>query len=144
MGGGFMERNRLIIDAVYTSWEAGDLRSMLSCFSEAVAFAVHPPSSTSYVGQGRGKALLHRRLARFMSEVQVVDYETSSVILRAGWFDCRVCYHYRHRKTGMEIDGTQRHQWRVVRGKVVHLDIIHDTRRFGAFLDLAARTAAVQ
>jgi hypothetical protein len=32
----------------------------------------------------------------------------------------------------------------VVGGKVVSLDIIHDTRRFGAFLDLAARTAAVQ
>ena len=144
MGGGLMERNRLIIDAVYTSWEAGDLQSMMHCFSDTVAFAVHPPFSTSYLGQGRGKALLERRLARFLSEVQVVDYQTSSVAARAGWIDCRVRYHYRHRKSQMEIDGTQRHQWRVVGGKVVHFDVIHDTRRFGAFLDLAARTAAVQ
>jgi hypothetical protein len=117
---------------------------MLSCFCENVAFAVHPPYSTSYVGQGRGKALLQRRLARFLSEVQVVDYETWSVAARVGWVDCRVRYHYRDRKTQMEIDGTQRHQWRMVRGKVVSFDIIHDTRRFGAFLDLAARIAAVQ
>jgi len=139
-----MERNRLIIDAVYTSWEAGDLGSMLSCFSETVAFAAHPSSETSYVGQGRGKALLHRRLARLLSDIQVVDYETLSVIVRPGWIDCRVRYHYRHRKTRMEIDGTKRHQWRVVGGKVVRFDIIHDARRFGAFLDLAARIAAVQ
>ena len=141
---GDMEHNRLIIDAVYTSWEAGDLRSMMNCFSETVAFAVHPPNSTSYIGQGRGKALLQRRLARFLSEVEVVDYETWSVTPRGGWIDCRVCYHYRHRKSNMEIDGTQRHRWRLVGGKVVHLGIIHDTRRFGAFLDLAARTLAVQ
>jgi ketosteroid isomerase-like protein len=139
-----MERNRLIIDAVYTFWEAGDLRSMMNCFADNVAFAVHPPSSTSYVGQGRGKALLQRRLARFLAEVQVLDYETSSVMVRPGSIDCRVSYHYRDRKTQMEIDGTQRHQWRVVGGKVVRFDIIHDTRRFGAFLDLAARIAAVQ
>lgn len=139
-----MERNRLIIDAVYTSWEAGDLRSMTSCFSETITFAVHPPFSTSYVGQGRGKGLLQRRLARFLAEVQVVDYDTWSVVARGGRVDCRVRYQYRDRKTQMEIDGTQRHQWRVVRGKVVQLDIIHDTRRFGAFLDLAARIAAVQ
>ena len=124
-------------------WEAGDLHSMMNCFSETVAFAVHPPTSTSYVGQGRGRALLQRRLARFLSECEVIDYETSSVILRVGWIDCRVCYQYRHRKTQMEIDGTQRHQWRVRGGKIVRLDIMHDTRRFGAFLDLAARTEAV-
>jgi hypothetical protein len=139
-----MERNRLIIDSVYTSWEAGDLRSMLNCFSETVAFAVHPPCSTSYVGQGRGKGLLQRRLARFLAEVEVVDYETSSVMPRCGWIDCRVRYHYRDRKTLMEIDGTQRHQWRMANGRITRLDIIHDTRRFGAFLDLAARIAAVQ
>jgi hypothetical protein len=138
-----MERNRLIIDSVYTSWEAGDLGSMLNRFSETVAFAAHPSSETSYVGQGRGKGLLHRRLARFLSDIEVVDYETSSVIVRAGWIDCRVCYHYRDRKTQMEIDGTQRHQWRLVGGEVVRFDIIHDGRRFGAFLDLAARIAAV-
>jgi ketosteroid isomerase-like protein len=140
-----MERNRLIIDAVYTSWEAGDLRSMTSCFSENIVFAVHPAYSTSYVGQGCGKALLQRRLARFLAEVQVVHCETWSVVARGGgWVDCRMRYHYRDRKTNMEIDGTQRHRWRMVDGRVVCLDIIHDTRRFGAFLDLAARIAAVQ
>jgi hypothetical protein len=139
-----MESDRLIIDAVYTSWEAGDLRSMMTCFSEAVAFSVHPPSSTSYVGQGFGKPLLQRRLARFLSEMQVLNYETWSVIPRGGSIDCRVCYHYRDRRTNLEIDGTQRHKWRLSGGKVLRLDIIHDTRRFGAFLDLAARIAAVQ
>jgi ketosteroid isomerase-like protein len=138
------DHNRLIIDAIYTSWEAGDLPSMMSLFSDTVAFAVHPMSAASFIGQGQGRATLMGRLERFLSECEVVDYMMTSITMRADWIDCRVFYHYRHRKTLMEIDGRQRHLWRVRDGKIIRLDIIHDARRFEAFFDLAARTAAVE
>ena len=138
-----IERSRLIVETAYALWEAGDLRSMMKCFSDNVAFAVHPPSSTSFVGQGRGRPVLQRRLARFLSEHEVVDYQTVGMTVRADWIDCRIQYHYRHHKTRMEIDGRMRHLWRVVRGKIVRLDIIHDAKRMGAFFDLAARSAPV-
>jgi ketosteroid isomerase-like protein len=133
------DRSLLIIDAMYTSWEGGDLDSMMSFFSDNVAFAVHPMSAASFIGQGQGRAALRSRLERFLSECEVVDYLIPSVTPRADWIDCRVCYHYRHRRTQMEIDGRQRHLWRVHDGKIVRLDIIHDARRFEAFFDLAAR-----
>jgi ketosteroid isomerase-like protein len=60
-----MERSRLVVETAYALWEAGDVRSMMNCFSDNVAFAVHPPSSTSFVGQGQGRAVLKRRLERF-------------------------------------------------------------------------------
>ena len=130
----------LVIDAMYTSWEGGELDSMMSFFSDNVAFAVHPMSAASFIGQGQGRATLRSRLERFLSECQVVDYRTLSVTPRTDWIDCRVCYHYRDRRTKMEIDGRQRHLWRVHDGKIVRLDIIHDARRFEAFFDLVART----
>src|SRR6478735_7622873 len=138
-----IERSRLIVENACTFWEAGDLRSMMNCFSETAAFAVHPPSWTSFVGQGEGKAVLQRRLERFLSEYEVVDYQTVGMTVRADWIDCRIQYHYRHHKTRMEIDGRMRHLWRVVGGKIVRLDIIHDVKRMGAFFDLAARSAPV-
>ena len=143
-GRGTMERSRLMVETAYALWEAGDVRSMMNCFSDNVAFAVHPPSSTSFVGQGQGRAVLKRRLERFLAEYEVVDYQTVSMAVRADWIDCRIRYHYRHHKTRMEIDGRMRHLWRVVGDRIVRLDIIHDARRMGAFFDLAARSAAVQ
>ena len=138
-----IERSRLIVETAYALWEAGDIRSMTNCFSETIAFAVHPPASTSFLGQGQGKAVLKRRLEEFLSEYEVVDYQTVGMTVRADRIDCRICYHYRHRKTHMEIDGRMRHLWRVPGGKVVRLDIIHDAKRMGAFFDLAARSAPV-
>jgi ketosteroid isomerase-like protein len=140
---GMCDRNRLIIDATYALWEAGDLLAMMNCFSDHVVFAVSPPSATSILGQGQGKALLSRRLATFLSDYDVIDYLTLSTVERAEWVDCRVRYHYRHKRTGMAIDGHMRHKWLLLDGKIVRFDIIHDARRMGAFFDMAAQMPGV-
>ena len=140
---GMSDHNRLIVDTTYALWEAGDLLAMMNCFSDHVVFAVHPLSATSILGQGLGKALLSRRLATFLSDYEVIDYLTLSTVERGEWVDCRVRYHYRHKRTGMAIDGRMRHRWLLLDGKIVRLDVIHDARRMGAFFELAAQVPSV-
>ncbi len=131
--------DRLIVEAVYVSWEAGDLPAMLRCFASDITFAVHHPGEATFVGEGQGKSQLAERLGRFLLEYEVVDYGTTQIYESDGRMDCRVRYQYRHRMTGMEIDGTMRHVWNVVDGKIVSFEVIHDARRMGAFFELAAR-----
>lgn len=139
-----IERNRYLIDALYAFWEAGDLVSMMNCFSDDVMFAVHPTETVTFLGQGRGRGLLQERLEKFLSEIRVMDYLVQSVSIRGEWADCRVKYHYRHRQSQLEIDGSMRHIWKVVDDLIVRVDIIHDARRMAAFFELAARAAKVQ
>jgi ketosteroid isomerase-like protein len=132
------ERDRLIVEALYTSWEAGDLKSMLRHVAKDVEFAVHPWHRASYIGRGSGKPLLLARLQQFLAAYEVVDYHAPPpVALADGTLDCRVSYHYRHRRSGMTIDGNMRHVWRLSGGTIKALDVIHDAKRMGAFFELA-------
>ena len=136
-----LEHNRLLIEAMYVSWEAGDLPSMMSFFADDVVFAVHPvEATTTIVGHGQGKELFASRLALFLHDYEVVDYSTPYISADGDSVDCRISYHYRHRKNGMEIDGSMRHVWKIADGKIVRFDVIHDALRMGAFFELAART----
>ncbi len=45
-------------------------------------------------------------------------------------------YQYVHRATGMDIDGTMRHNCRMIGGRIERVEIIHDTARMAAFLDM--------
>jgi hypothetical protein len=132
------ERDRLIVETLYTSWEAGELTSMLRHVAEDVGFAVHPWHGASFIGSGSGSKLLLSRLRHFLAVYEVVDYHAPPpVALELGILDCRISYLYRHRRTGMTIDGNMRHIWRLSAGKIVRLDIIHDAKRMGAFFELA-------
>jgi ketosteroid isomerase-like protein len=131
------DHDRLIVEALYVAWEAGELEAMLRNVADGIAFAVHPPGTRSFIGRGHGKALLNERLQAFLREYAVIDYNTPPLSSCNGVVDCRVAYHYRHRKTGMTIDGNMRHIWHVVSGKIARFDVIHDAKRMGAFFELA-------
>jgi ketosteroid isomerase-like protein len=132
------DHDRLIVEAVYLSWEAGELEAMMRNVADDIQFAVHPPGARSFMGRGRGKALLYERLQAFLDAYAVIDYSTPPLTLCNGIVDCRIAYHYRHKKTGMTIDGNMRHIWHVGGGKIARFDVIHDAKRMGAFFELAA------
>ena len=50
----------------------------------------------------------------------------------------RVAFRYRHRASGLEVDGTMRHKWRFVGDKIAHFELFHDSPRMHAFYNLAA------
>jgi ketosteroid isomerase-like protein len=129
------DHDRLIVEALYVSWEAGELKAMLRNVAEDI-----PAGARSFIGRGHGKALLHARLQAFLDAFVVIDYATPPLMACSGVVDCRVAYHYRHKKTGMTIDGNMRHVWHIVGDKIARFDVIHDAKRMGAFFELAEVT----
>lgn len=136
--------DRLVIEAACASWAAGDLDAVTCAFSRDVAFAVcGPASSASFLRQGRGRQLLQRRLGVLLSEFDVLRFQPLQIVRdEYSLLHCRVRYQYLHRPTGMDIDGTMRHNWRMVGGRATHFEVIHDTARMAAFLDLVRLKSA--
>jgi ketosteroid isomerase-like protein len=134
---------RLLVEAMYASWAAGDLQAVVRCFSPRVQFAVSGRAqAASFLKQGLGRELLARRLQAFLAEFDVVRFEPMQIAGGRGWVQSRVRYHYLHRATGMDIDGTMRHDCRMPGGSIARFEVIHDAARMGAFLDLVRRMTA--
>jgi ketosteroid isomerase-like protein len=133
--------HRLVIEAAYASWAAGDLETTLACFARGVQFVVHStPDAPSYVGQGCGRHLLAPRLALFLTDFDVVACDVRHIGERKdGSLDYKVGYAYRHKRTGLAIDGSMRHKWRVLGDKIVSFDLFHDARRMAVYYEMIAR-----
>lgn len=138
MGAGMRDYDRLVVEAAYVCWEAGDLGGLLTHFDDEVEFAVNARGSPTILGTGCGRTLLASRVLTFLDQLEVVDYQAGYVTPREGCFTCPIRYHYRHKRSGMEIDGTMRHVWHVREGKVLRFEVVHDAERMGAFFELTA------
>lgn len=136
LGAGMREIDRLVIEAAYVCFEAGDLAALLCHFDDEVEFAVNSHGSATILGSGCGRALFASRMETFFDQLEVVDYQAGCVTPREGSFLCPVHYHYRHKRSGMEIYGTMRHMWRVSKGQVLRFQVVHDAKRMGAFFEL--------
>ena len=130
---------RLILGDAYASWEGGDVLRTLSYFTDDVVFAVHSsPDAASLVGGGLGREDFGDRLEMFLREFAVEDFRLQQVTAKGLWVQSRVLYRYRHRASGMEVDGTMRHKWRFVGDEIAHFELFHDSPRMHAFYNLAA------
>ncbi|HJZ32136.1 MAG TPA: nuclear transport factor 2 family protein [Hyphomicrobiaceae bacterium] len=129
-----------VLEAIHVSWAANDLRATVRCFAEDIEFAVNAPDgAASFVGSGRGREALRKRLSDFLDKYEVLAFTPELVNKREDGLACRVHYHYRHRQTGMEIDGRMRLLWCIAGDKATSLRVIHDAVRMGVFFEMADR-----
>ena len=129
-----------VLEAIHVSWAANDLRATVRCFAEDIEFAVNAPDgAASFVGSGRGREALRTRLSDFLDKYEVLEFAHKQVSKMGDGLVCRVHYHYRHRQTGMEIDGSMRLQWSIAGDKATSLRVIHDANRMGVFFEMADR-----
>jgi len=129
----------LILKDVYASWEDGDLLTTLSYFAIGAGFAVHgTPNGASLIGTGVGRDNFGDRLERFLSLFEVRDFKLKHVTARGLWLQSRAHFRYRHRASGMEVDGAMRHKWRFVGDEIAHFELFHDSPRMRAFYKMAA------
>jgi ketosteroid isomerase-like protein len=129
---------RLILHDVYASWQGGDLDTVLSYFTPDLAFIVHSsPDAPSFVGSGVGREAFGSRLERFQRLFKVESFQLK--LLRAEGISLlsTVGFHYRHRASGLDVDGHMRHKWLFVGDEIGAFEVFHDARRMRAFYDLA-------
>jgi ketosteroid isomerase-like protein len=127
-----------VLWAAYFAWAEGDLAALLDLVADDIVFAVNVPAGVkSYVGKGMGKDAFARGLERLLRDWEVIEFTPLPIKPRGLWLRAQVSYCYKARGTGLEIDGTMRHLWRVVDGKIVHFELLHDAPRMDAFRRLA-------
>jgi hypothetical protein len=135
----------LLIEAACAAWEAGNLEAVVADFADGVAFRVHAPdNAASFVGGGRGRNELARRLGYYLGNIKVMYYEPLLPLTQFGedvlrW---RANFVYRHRTKSLSIEGTMRHVWRFEGDKVTRLEVFYDALRMRAFFDLVENVDA--
>jgi ketosteroid isomerase-like protein len=131
-----------IIEALYASWAVKDLAAVLDCCSDDIVFALHIPTDVApFAGETCGKSALVPRLKQILDAFDFLDYRPTLITENAGAFHAQIHYHYRHKATGHEIEGTMRHTGRLEGDKLTRLDEYHDTPRVRAFFELLALSA---
>jgi hypothetical protein len=132
----------LVLGDACASWREGNIAGVLAHLLDDVVFNVHAlPGKASIVGEGMGKALFGNRLAMLLDEIEVQRFDLQGVVRHGLWHFSRVEYIYRHRATGMRIDGSMRHQWGFVGARIGHFEVFHDSARMCAFFDMAGLLA---
>jgi ketosteroid isomerase-like protein len=136
--------NKLVVEAAYASWAARDLDATLSCFSEDVAFAIHlPPEVAPYFGVQQGRDQFALRLKLILDDFDFLAYKPIQITSHGISFHSQVRFHYRHKLTGLEYDGTMRHVWRVKGDRIVRWEEFHDIERVRVYFRLLAQASAV-
>ena len=135
---------RLVIEAMCAMWVAGDLDGLVKAYAKDVVFAVCGSASTnSFLRNGRGRQLMRNRLGMLQSEFDVIRFRPTQITRDDDtWLHFGAQYKYVHRATGMDIDGTMRHNCRMRGGRIERVEIIHDTARMAAFFDMVRRMKA--
>jgi ketosteroid isomerase-like protein len=127
-----------VLCAAYSAWSDEDVPALLDLIADDVVFAVNVPLNLkSYVGKGIGKPRFETGLRRLLAEWEVVEYTPLWFKQYGLWQRVHVAYCYRERRTGLEIESTMRHHWRVVGDEIVQLEVHFDSPRMNAFRRLA-------
>jgi ketosteroid isomerase-like protein len=132
---------RSIVEALYASWAVKDLPAVLACCTDDIVFAMHvPPEVMPFAGETCGKASLAPRLQMILDGFDFLIYRPLLISEDGNEFHAQVLYHFRHKATGLKIEGTMRHVGRFEGDKIARLDEFHDTPRLLAFFELLAQS----
>ncbi len=129
--------NFAIVGDLYASWAIKDLPTVLDLLSENITFVMHiPAEAVPFAGETSNKSDLVPRLQQIIEGFDFIDYRPLFIRGSGDDFHAQIFYHYRHKGTGREIEGSMRHVGRIEEGKVARLEEFHDTQRVLAFLEL--------
>lgn len=134
---------RDLMETIYASWAAKDLPAVLDYMTDDVEFAMHVPvEDLPFAGESRGKEEIVPRLQAILDGFDFLEYRPLLIREDDDTFHAQVFYHYRHKETGREIEGTMRHVGHMQGGKLARLDEFHDTQRVVAFFQLVTQEAS--
>ena len=129
-----------LLEAGYAAWAARDLDGTLAAFADDVVFIIHLPEEVApYVGETVGKDQLRPRLQSLIDDFDFLEYVPLQIVAEGEVLHSRVRFRYRHKTTGLEYDGTMRHEWRIAGGRIVRFEEFHDIGRVRTFFRMLAQ-----
>ena len=125
----------IVLECAYAAWAARDLDGTLARFADDVTFIIHlPPEVAPLVGEAKGKANLAARLRAILDEFDFIEYVPLQIRADGDACSSRIRFHYRHKATGLDYEGTMRHVCRVAGDRIAHFEEFHDAERVRTFL----------
>jgi ketosteroid isomerase-like protein len=139
-GFGMRASQRLIIEAMYASWAAQDLRAVAACLHRDAAYTLHlPEGAWPIAGHVRGKRKIVTSLAEILRDFAVVECRPLKIAEDDDTATSRAKIHYGHRATGLSYEATIRNVWHIEGDKVRHFEVFHDAARLRAFFEMVSR-----
>lgn len=135
--------NKILLEGAYAAWAARDLEATIRCFAPDIVFVIHlPPEIVPFAGEVRGRQELAKCLQAVLDDFDFLTYEPLQITSHGIAFHSQVHFHYRHKSTGLDYEGSMRHVWRIAGDQIVRFEEFHDTGRVRAFFGLLAQAAA--
>ena len=134
-----------VLRAAWRALLLRDKSAMLDLATDDIVYAIYVPNHLlPFAGETVGKAALSDRLQMMIEQFQILKYEgvvmgTEGDIVRG-----QVAYHFRHRVTGKETEGTMRQVVQIRDGRIASFKTYKDVEGVGAFMNVVSQSAADQ
>lgn len=131
-----------VVHACLNNWAERDLDAVMSWLHDDIRFTLHAAhGSLPLAGEANGKAELRPRLQFMLDAFEFLAYivDAARETETAGVVRTSILYYYRHKATGLYLDGRFRHVARVENGLIKEIDEYHDAAALEAFMKLVAQ-----
>lgn len=133
-----------VLEATIAAYSLGDLELAVAYFADDCTFSIHVPEQTMpYAGEFMGRTAILDRLHRMKSIFEVMRYVARPMISHGEQVRGQIDYVFRHRSSGMILDGIMRVVVTVKDGAITDWQEFHDAERIDAFMRLV-KSGAVQ
>ena len=134
-----------VVCELWRHWRARDKAATLDMVSDDIELVQNVPEDVlPFGGVTRGKAAASDRLQMILDQFWTLKFEGEVVSVEGGIVHGLVQFHFRHKATGEDIQGTMRHRFDVRDGRIVRLAETVDVDLVRAFMRLVAQAAARQ
>ena len=132
-----------VVAASLEAWARRDLEQSLSYMDDDVVFTFNAGEGQLLLaGASRGKDEVRRRLQEILDLFDFQALVLESLRDDGETVRTSMLFYYRHKASGLNVEGRYRQVVRVESGLIVRVDEYHDAAAVDAFLRLAAETAA--
>jgi ketosteroid isomerase-like protein len=129
-----MTKPETIVCEIYDAWRAQDMEWLASYLPDDFCHVSHIPTELHpFGGTSRGKTASVTRLGVIADDFEILQFNTSGLIVQDGRAGVEIPARYRHRETGIELTTTIANFWTFEDGWPVRLSEYHDLVRIQEF-----------
>ena len=129
-----MTKPETVVCEIYDAWRAQDIEWLASYLPDDFCHIIHIPTEIHPLGgTSRGKAASIARLGVIADDFEILQFDTSGLIIQNEHASVEIPLRYRHRETHVELETTIANFWAFEGGWPVRLAEYHNIVRLQEF-----------
>ncbi len=126
-----------VLREYYAAWSQVDTEAALRYCTRGVIYELLLPRDVvDFGGEARGKHRMRRTLNAMLRDFEVIAIRPQCIVALGNQGRAQVAFRFRHRQSGLELDGVLRHEVVFELGRIACMREYHDVERFRAFMRL--------